>query len=58
MEAQRDRLEKPVVLLRAVPLAIAMDTGFVLPEPHLGHLNLSAIASEILLRRDAKSNFI
>lgn len=41
------REEKPTVLLRRVPSAIAMDKGFVLLELHLGHLNASVVAISV-----------
>jgi hypothetical protein len=43
VELHIDRLENPTVLRRRVPPAIAMDTGFVRPDPQCGHLNLSAV---------------
>jgi hypothetical protein len=47
-ELQTERLEKPTVLRRRVPAVIAIDRGLVLPEPHFGHLNLSAAFVAIL----------
>jgi len=43
LELQSERLEMPTVFLRRVPSAIASDRGLVLPDPHFGHLNLSAV---------------
>ena len=43
LEPQIERLETPTVLRRRVPEAIAIEIGFVRPDPHLGHLNLSAV---------------
>ena len=43
LEPYNERLGTPTVLLGRVPDAIAIDTGLVRPDPHLGHLNLSAV---------------
>jgi hypothetical protein len=43
LELHNDRLETPTVCLRLVPVAIAIESGLVLPEPQLGHLNLPTI---------------
>jgi hypothetical protein len=44
VELHTERLENPTVFLRLVPSVIAIDTGFVLIDPQLGHLNLSVIS--------------
>ena len=43
VEVHNERLDTPTVCLRLVPPAIATDKGLVRPEPHFGHLYLSAI---------------
>ena len=42
-EPHADLPDMPTVFLRRVPAETAIETGFVLPEPQLGHLNLSTI---------------
>jgi hypothetical protein len=37
------RFETPTEVRRRVPLEIARDTGLVLVDPQLGHLNLSTM---------------
>ena len=46
VEVHTERLENPTVFLRLVPSVIAIDTGLVLIDPQLGHLNLSVISIE------------
>ena len=43
VELHIERFEMPIVFRRRVPPAIASDRGLVLPDPHFGHLNLSAV---------------
>jgi hypothetical protein len=45
VDVHNERLEAPTVFRRLVPPAIAIDNGLVRPEPHFGHLYLSAIVS-------------
>lgn len=46
LEPQYERLESPTVVRRRVPEETATDSGFVRPEPHFGHLNLSATGAK------------
>jgi hypothetical protein len=44
VELHTERPNNPTVFLRLVPPMIAIDTGLVLIDPQLGHLNLSVIS--------------